>query len=60
MRVLSIISLPGPNAMQSWVRLLHVECKKSHGNPVSMHLAPLVLGDTSPKFVLLNAATNGP
>lgn len=59
-RVLSTISFPGPKAMHSCDRLLHVELTKSHGSPVSMHLAPIVFGDTSPRFELANAATNGP
>jgi hypothetical protein len=28
--------------------------------PVSMHLAPMVLGDTSPRLLLANADTKGP
>ena len=32
----------------------------SHGNPVSIHLAPLVFGETSPSFEFGKAATNAP
>ena len=60
MRVLSTMSFPGPKAMHSCVRLLHEELTKSHGSPVSIHLAPIVLGETSPRLELAKAATNGP
>lgn len=59
-RVLSTISFPGPNAMHFCVLPLHVELTKSHGSPVSMHFAPIVFGETSPRFELAKAATNGP
>ena len=60
MRVLSIISLPGPEAIHIAVRLLHVDVYRSQGSPVSIQRAPFVLGDTSPKFDCPNAAMKGP
>lgn len=33
---------------------------KNPGLPVSMHLGPLVFGETSPRFVAANAATKSP
>jgi hypothetical protein len=34
--------------------------RAQHHLPVSIHVGPAVFGDTSPKFVDANAATNGP
>ncbi len=34
--------------------------RSSHGSPVFWHLGPSRLGDTSPRFVEANDATNGP
>ena len=55
-RVESNMSFPGPEAMHIWVLLLQVECSTSHGSPVSMHLGPRMLGETSPRLELANAA----
>ena len=38
---------------------LQVLCSRSQGSPVSWHLGPLVLGETSPRLVDANAATKG-
>ena len=37
-----------------------VEWYRSHSNPVSRHLGPFKFGETSPKLLEANAATNGP
>lgn len=39
---------------------LQVLVNKSQGSPVSMHLGPAVLGDTSPSLLWGNAATKSP
>ena len=49
-----------PNAIHFSQRPLQVEVVPSQGSPVSIHLAPFVLGETSPKLVEQNPATNGP
>ena len=54
------MSVPGPNARQFWELPPHVEFEKSQSIPVSLHLGPLIFGDTSPEFDEANAATNGP
>ena len=68
MRDESYMSMPGPAAVQYSFFALpwssgHVECNVSHGLPClgpCRHIAPRVLGDTSPRAVAANAATNGP
>ena len=60
MRVLSIMSAPGPRPVQSSVLLLHVECSISHGKPVSMQKLPFTFGLTSPRLVAAKAPTNLP
>ena len=60
MKVESFMSVPGPNARQFWELPPHVEFEKSQSIPVSLHLGPLIFGDTSPEFDEANAATNGP
>ena len=54
------MSVPGPNARQFWELPPHVEFEKSQSIPVSLHLGPLIFGDTSPELDEANAATNGP
>ena len=54
------MSVPGPNARQFWELPPHVKFEKSQSIPVSLHLGPLIFGDTSPEFDEANAATNGP
>ena len=54
------MSVPGPNAKQFWELPPHVKFEKSQSIPVSLHLGPLIFGDTSPEFDEANAATNGP
>ena len=54
------MSVPGPNARQFWKLPPHVEFEKSQSIPVSLHLGPLIFGETSPEFDEANAATNGP
>ena len=54
------MSVPGPNARQFWELPPHVEFEKSQSIPVSLHLGPLIFGDTSPEFDEANAATNRP
>ena len=68
MRDESYMSLPGPDAKQSSFLCIpralgHVEWSVSHGSPCRgppWHMAPRVLGETSPRLVAANAATNGP
>ena len=59
-RVLSIMSLPGPEATHSSVRLLQVDVSTSQGSPVSKQWGPWVLGDTSPRLDWPKAAMNEP
>eukprot|EP00035_Acanthoeca_spectabilis_P034753 m.30848 g.30848 ORF g.30848 m.30848 type:complete len:317 (+) comp6846_c0_seq2:1302-2252(+) len=58
--VLSNMSFPGPTALHCSVRLLQVLWSKSQGSPVSRQCGPMMLGETSPRLVEPNAATNRP
>lgn len=58
-RVLSFMSLPGPDATHSSLGL-HEGPGMSQGRPDFWHLGPLTFGVTSPRLDDANAATNGP
>ena len=51
---------PGPKAIQFCVLPSQVDWYRSQSFPVSIHLAPLIFGDTSPKLTEANAATTRP
>jgi hypothetical protein len=59
-RVLSNMSVPGPEAIHISFRPEQVLLCTSQGRPLNWHRAPLTLGDTSPKLVDAKAATKGP
>ena len=52
--------LPGPDATHNSLRPWQVECTTLQFLPVSRQCGPFKLGDTSPRLVEANAATNGP
>lgn len=62
MYVLLNMSPPGPNEKQASFRpsdsLGHVLLSGSHGSPEISQRGPFVLGDTSPRLLDANAATN--
>lgn len=58
--VLSYMFFPGPKATHNFACPLQELVTSSQGRPVFKQCGPLVLGETSPKFVDAKAATNGP
>lgn len=51
---------PGPEAMHNLAWPPHELDTSSQDLPLFVHLGPLMFGDTSPRLLEANAATNGP
>lgn len=58
--VLSYILSPGPEAMHNFVWPSQELETLSQDLPLLVHLGPLIFGETSPRLLEANAATNGP